>query len=344
VRFAGSNSRELQAAVGTAFGALDFKDRHPTPEELAVLQKVLGSKDEGVARCAAGGIRTVVNGDDKLAIELLNCVDIGISSDLADIAFMNFAFDHGKVLNAITDDDIGLLLNRLMPLPKLDGHWVETLLATVSKGHATRLAKFFMDRVNRAADNEDWNYRPCNYGPYGHVALRFRESPDFSLILRQVSDWMKSRNDLLFMEGSAQLFDTMFKPFDDVLVGALQHWADIAAHADIQAISKILSQAHPEFVFQQRPFVVRFLERAKQFGKKTVNGAISDLFASTIRGVRSGTPGEPLPRDLQTKQEAGKALAELPRFSPAYELYEAIARHADESIKQFIRDGETFEE
>jgi hypothetical protein len=131
---------------------------------------------------------------------------------------------------------------------------------------------------------------------------------------------MKSRNDFLFREGSAQLFDTMFKPFDDVLVGALQHWADIAAHADIQAISKILGQAHPEFVFQQRPFVVRFLERAKQFGKKTVNGAISDLFASTIRGVRSGTPGEPFPRDLQTKQEAGKALAELPRFSPAYEL------------------------
>jgi hypothetical protein len=37
VRFAGSNSRDLQAAVGTAFGALDFKDRDPTPEELAVL-------------------------------------------------------------------------------------------------------------------------------------------------------------------------------------------------------------------------------------------------------------------------------------------------------------------
>jgi hypothetical protein len=125
VRFAGSNSRDLQAAVGTTFGALDFKDRDPAPEELAVLQKVLGSKDERVARCPAGGIRTVANGDDKLTIELLKCVDIGISSDLADIAFMNFAFDHGKVLNAVTDDDIGLFLNRLMPLPKLDGHWVE---------------------------------------------------------------------------------------------------------------------------------------------------------------------------------------------------------------------------
>jgi hypothetical protein len=47
-----------------------------------VLQKVLGSKDEGVARCAAGGIRTVVNGDDKLAIELLNCVDTAFPATL----------------------------------------------------------------------------------------------------------------------------------------------------------------------------------------------------------------------------------------------------------------------
>jgi transcriptional regulator with XRE-family HTH domain len=343
-RFLESGSRDLQAAVGQAFSTIDLKGRAPTPEELAVLRKALGSKDAWVARCAVGAVRAVAKGDHKLAIELLKSVDIGISSELADFAFMNFASHNGEMFRAIGDDDVDLFLNRLMSLPKLDGHWVETFLAAVSKGHATRLARFFMDRVNRAAENEDWNYRPCNHGPYGHVALRFRESPDFSVILRQVSEWLKSRNDLLFRECSAQLFDTMFRPFDDILVGALQRWADTAEQADIQAISKILSQAHPEFVFEQRPFVVRFLERAKQFGKKTVSAAISALFASNIGGIRWGTPGEPSTRDLQMKQEAGKALAELPRFSPAYELYEAVARYAEQSIKRSIRDGEAFEE
>jgi hypothetical protein len=44
------------------------------------------------------------------------------------------------------------------------------------------------------------------------------------------------------------------------------------------------------------------------------------------------------------KQEADKILSELPRFSPAFTLYESIARHAGWSIDRSIRDGELFEE
>ena len=231
-----------------------------------------------------------------------------------------------------------------MTLPKLDGYWIETFLTAVSATHATRLAKFFMDRVDYAADKEDWNYRPCNYGPYGHVALQFRKSPDFGLVLRKISDWMKSRSDLLFRERSAELFDTMFKPFDEVLVANLQRWADIATEVDIRTISKIFGEAPPTFVFEHRAFVVRFLERARQFGKGVLDEAISGLFRCAISGTRSGNLGEATPQDLATKHGSEKALAELPRFSPAFALYESIAKHADWSIDMSIRDGEAFEE
>jgi hypothetical protein len=217
-------------------------------------------------------------------------------------------------------------------------------LAAVSATHAARLAKFFMDRVDHAAKTENWDYRPCNYGPYGHVPLQFRKSSDFGLVLRQVSDWMKSRDDLLFRERGAQLFDTMFKPFDETLVTGLQRWADIATEADIRTISKILGEAPPTFVFEQRAFVVRFLERTKQFGKGILGEAISGLFRCAISGIRSGNLGEPTPQDLATKQGAEKALAELPRFSPAFALYESIAKHAVWSINMSIRDSEAFEE
>jgi len=201
-----------------------------------------------------------------------------------------------------------------------------------------------MDRVDHAARNEDWDYRPCNYGPYGHVPLQFRKSPDFGHVLQKVSSWMKSRDDFLFRERSAQLFDTMFKPFDEMLVSGLQQWTDIAIEADIRTISKILGEAPAAFVFEQRAFVIRFLERAKQFGKGVLDEATSELFRCAISGVRSGNFGEPTPRDLATKHGAEKALAELPRFSPAFALYESIAKHADWSINMSLRDGQTLEE
>ena len=79
-----------------------------------------------------------------------------------------------------------VFLNGLMALPELEGYWIETFLVAVSATHAARLAKFFMDRVDYAARTENWDYRPCNYGPYGHVPLQFRKSPDFGLVLRQI--------------------------------------------------------------------------------------------------------------------------------------------------------------
>jgi hypothetical protein len=291
-----------------------------------------------------GAVHSIAKFDPRLGIETMKFIDLGMSAWLTDRILMTFEGDGGRLLGALTGSDVDAFLNQLMRLQELDGHWIETFLSEMSKRHAIRLAQFFMSRVDYATDREIWHYRPCNYGPFGNVPLRFRESPDFALVLRQVSEWMTSRKGLLFAERSAQLFDAMFRPFDDALVEILQSWVDASKEEDVQTVAKILNQAPPRFVFEQRPFVVRFLERARQFGKEVLDRAIALLFGSAIGGVRSGTPGEPFPDDLQMKEEARKVLAELPPFHPAHELYRAIAAHADESIKLALRDREAFEE
>jgi hypothetical protein len=86
--------------------------------------------------------------------------------------------------------------------------------------------------------------------------------------------------------------------------------------------------------------VVHFLTKAQQFGKEVVDRAVSSLFGSAISGLRSGTPGEPFPEDLRMKADSEKLLGELPHFSPAHELYAAIANHSDENIKRAFRDRE----
>jgi transcriptional regulator with XRE-family HTH domain len=343
-QFMDTDAPDLHAAVGSAFGLLGPQELPLSQHELSVLRKLLGANDVEIGRRAVSAVRSVAAGNDRLAIDLLKDVNIELSDKLADDLFMNFATESGGLLAALTADDVGIFLNPLVALPKLEGYWIETFLAALSITHAEQLAKFFMERVNHAAASEDWHYRPCNYGPYGNVPLQFRKSTDFDRVLRQVSDWMTSRDTFLFRERSAQLFDMMFRPFDEALVTVLQRWADVATAVDIRTIAKILAEAPSRFVFDHRAFVVLFAERAKQFGRSVLDETISWLFQSAISGVRSGTPGEPTQKDLEMREEAEKALAEIPRFSPAFALYERVAKHAAWSIDMSIRDGEAFEE
>lgn len=343
-RFIQTEARDLTTAVGSAFSLLGPNDLPLSDGEIAILRQLLGSDDERAARSAVSAIRVVAKGNHALAIDLLRSANIGISSGLADDVFGNLASEHGELFHALSADDIRVFLEKLMPLAELDGHWTESFLAAVSEKYAPLLAEFFINRVNYAADTGDWHYRPCNHGPYGHVPLRFRKSPEYGAILRTVCAWLPSRDDLLFREFSAQLFDTMFKPFDGELVTSLQRWADDATEPDIRAIAKILSEAPRTFVLDHRAFVVQFLERAKQFGKSALDEATSALFRSAISGVRSSRVGEPARADLDMKEGADRATAELPRFSPAFPLYESILRHANWSINMSVRDGEALEE
>jgi transcriptional regulator with XRE-family HTH domain len=343
-RFSQSGASDLRAAVGIAFSLFGNEELPLSQDEVNLLKEQLRARDERVAHSAVPAVQSISRDDWRLAIDLLREVDLSISPKLADEVFMNFSAENGDFLPVLTGEDVDAFFNALMGLPQLDGWWIETFLAAISEKYAVRLSKFFMMRVEHAATAGDWAYRPCNNGPYGHVPLQFRSSPDFAAVLRQVSDWMKSRDDVLFRERSAELFDTMFKPFDETLVANLQEWAETATEEDIKAIAKILGEAPSDFVFTHRDFVIRFVDRARQFGDRALEEAISNLFRSAIGGVRSGTPGEPTPDDLATRAEAEKAVAELPRFSAAFALYDRIQQHASWSIDISIRDGEAFEE
>jgi hypothetical protein len=109
-------------------------------------------------------------------------------------------------------------------------------------------------------------------------------------------------------------------------------------------MTHILQEASPDFVFQHRPFVIRFLEKAKQYGKDALKNAESALYCSAVQGTRSGIPGEPFPEDLHMQEEARKALHELSRFSPAYRLYESIKQSTEQNIQRSLQDRETFED
>ena len=112
----------------------------------------------------------------------------------------------------------------------------------------------------------------------------------------------------------------------------------------MQLIANIMHEAPRNFVFAQAPFVERLLERAKRVDNECLKRVTTGLFNSAISGIRQGVPGEPFPRDLETKSKAESILRSLSRFSPAYQLYEALKNYSEWGIERARLDREAFEE
>ncbi|WP_316200672.1 MULTISPECIES: hypothetical protein [unclassified Bradyrhizobium] len=116
-----------------------------------------------------------------------------------------------------------------------------------------------MNRVERAANDEDWQYQPVNNGPYTHIPLRFRDSDAYSELLRTVAEWMKSGKSkpAVFGDRAQELFESLFGPFDGETAAFLEEWIAMSDESDLRLISDILGEAIHDFAFTHRPFVER---------------------------------------------------------------------------------------
>ena len=60
--------------------------------------------------------------------------------------------------------------------------------------------------------------------------------------------------------------------------------------------------------------------------------------------MRSGFPGQPFPQDIMARDEAEKALQEIPKFAPSHRLYESLKKYAETDIIQSLWEHEAIED
>ena len=348
-RYMQSGRSDLFLSVAQALGSLDYKSGRHGDEEISTLRSLLATDHDWVIDAAIHAVRSLAQADADVALNLALTTNLGTSNRRADELLCIFTWGNLIPFNRLSKEDVQGILEKLMEVPKLDGHWLETFLASTSQKFASITAGFFMRRVDRAAQANNWEYRPCNNGPYGHIPLLFKEAPEYGTLLAEVVRWLKSAKydddrQVLFKYRSRELFETIFGSFDEEVTRFLAEWAKVANEEDFQLIANILGEASETLVFDQQGFVVGLLEQAKIVGAETLKNVSSSLFSAAVGGMRQGVPGEPFPRDIKMKADAEAVLKTLSRFSPAYELYDAIAKSADVEIKRQSREKEAFED
>lgn len=348
-KFLRSDNAHLMASVGQAVGSLDFKRPEYGEPEFALIEALVASNNADVVNAGVDAIRAVAKSNPVRAMEITRAVNVGGSHRVADELLCLFCFGSELPMDSLAEEDVDLFLDKLMGVSELEGHWTEMFLVEMSKKFPDKVLQFFMRRVEHAVATGDWNYRPVNHGPYVHQALKFKETSEYGSLLAATVSWMAKgsyeKDQLAMFKYRAQtLFEAAFGEFDSEVVAFIRQWSETADDEAFKLIANILEEAPYDFVFAQVPLVIDLLTKAQRVGPKAHKALVSALYGAAVTGERSGTAGEPFPRDIEARDKCEKILANISRFSPAFELYESILKNAKAEIERALRDREEFED
>jgi hypothetical protein len=124
--------------------------------DIAVLRALLTDPSAWVTRNALPAEKV------GLVIELARAANVGDSHDLANELLTVFTFH--QLFQYLAVEDVKIILEKLIAIAELDGHRIEEFLAQASQAFPQETMDFFMRRVERAGESEDWHYRRSTTG------------------------------------------------------------------------------------------------------------------------------------------------------------------------------------
>lgn len=281
---------------------------------------------------------------DEVVLDLIFSATLRGELELEQVA-MILGGRTGELLTRVTEEQAAGLMKVAEPFPRLDGHWLNEAIAAFSGRFPRATAAFFRARVEYAVP-DPFEFRVANYGPYARSRLEFARSDVGVEILSETWDWLRlnwSRG-FGFQHPATHLFDAMFLGDAEHLIDFFEPQMDTAGPLELELLSALLREVHFKFVLRRTDFVIRYLERCAQFDRDLVDQVSQRLYAAATSGMYSGMPGEPMPRDLETRDLAKAILDRLSPMSPAWELYDWICDHADRNIERARREGELMDD
>jgi transcriptional regulator with XRE-family HTH domain len=333
-----SKVRALRIVASSAFGGV----RRPLDgEDFALMLSMVADDDPSVAATAIRTAMALRDTDPAELLELVRQTNVGISDDVADDLCMLIGASGEELIKGMSERDVEGLLRKLARIPELEGYWINKALAYFSEHFALLTATFLMDRVDYFSEPERFGAsRAVNHGPYTQDPLRFRKSKDALAVLRRTWDWLSSHKEreIHFDYNAAHLFETMFRPLDGEIVELLAERVEEGDAAELLLMASLLREAPPQFVFNERDFVIAYLERCRSVDAELVKHAQQALFISATSGMRNGNVGQAAPQDIKMRERADEAVKSVSRLSPAHRLYSDIRTHGDWSINQWLGD------
>ncbi|RYH29376.1 MAG: hypothetical protein EON54_22555 [Alcaligenaceae bacterium] len=314
--------------------------------DLTALRLIFSSRDSLVLRYSAHIAMEVARRDKSLAVDLLSSANVELAMRSERDYFMWLSHEETIPFAQIRDDQLRKLINGLRRVPRLDDHWVNEFLKKAIHRVPEAVLDLAKARIDASIANEDWSMQPLGNVLDDRGALNLLALPEGGRLLRGLLEWALGRvGDYQFDYRFAELVQSLCSPYEATFVATIEDWLTAGGTADhFTAITAIVRGSGPSFLFDHEEFVGRALRAARSVGRKSHRDLSSALFASSVSGVRSGTPGQPFEADLRLKGLAEERLGRIARSDAAYDLYVSLRDHADHDIERQIAEGRRMDE
>ncbi len=306
--------------------------------ELDLLLELAADPDVVVRRSVARAAQVLGRRQTAEATRLLAALRFGDSETLASDIFMSFRIDDGISWSNFSDDELDLMRQDLVLLPKISDFSVANAIATRSADEPAWVIGLLQDRVEFAESLGSLNgYEALPYS--WDDRLRVRDTATFVTCLNGLLVWISEGLDSwLRRRLGADLFSAVAGAYDDQVVHVLANALASGNRALTLAAAAVLGEAPRTFIWDRPDFVQSTLHSANQLGDDVLQEMRGAFWGATISGIRSGTPGEPFPETIEQRTRSLETAEQLPVGSIERKFYTDMANSADRDVRRQSED------
>lgn len=300
--------------------------------ELELLVQLAADPDLEIRRGAARAAQVLARDQPVEASRLMVAIRFADDPQLADEIFMCFGDPLDLSWEHFSEPDLAGIRDDLVAVDDIGEYWVSMALAQRSATHPEWVIRLLQDRVEHAEELDALDdYRATPFG--WDNSLRVRDSDDFGAALQSILAWIADELDSwVRREMGGSVFAGVAVTYDKNVVAVLRSALETEREDITRSVAAVLRKAPRTFVWDEVDLVQTALHCAARIGEAPRREMARALLAATTSGIRSGTPGQPYPEDVEQRDRSREIASRLPGGSIEELFYSHMAKSAEETI------------
>lgn len=260
--------------------------------------------------------------------------DLTVANAVLDVLHPKYGLDP----DLLKDGEVDGLLEQVESLQTLEGraHDVLEFVSFAATRRPERTVEMLLRRVLAVDDHQgerrEERWTPIPYNGHGLSLHGLTRSKDYPSLLRRIRDALLGASVMVGF-WVPTLFHAAVSDLR-IAIDVLREWVLSEDEDRIVAAAHLLRGFDHSIVFTSDEFIADLLDAASKEGSECLAHTRSELFATAIGGVHSGTPGQPAPRYVSDKASAQQLATKHAARPPVRQFYEDLVKSAESSIER----------